>query len=125
MEPSFKPGDTVWILWQKLLDVKNAVCPFCGGDCYVYADGKNGETKQLNCPTCKGEGEIRISSRYQRVVEKVILDRVQLALDIPSAYYAGTRWLYNAPDKGIDRIFGTEAEAQADADKWNAEQKES
>jgi len=119
----FIPGDTVWILWQKP-DNKTAPCPFCGGECYAYATGENEETVQIPCPKCKGEGELTISSKWKREVELRILDRVQLAVGVPPVYFVGNRWCYDDPDHGVDQLFGTEAEAQAAAEKWNAEQKE-
>ena len=123
MEPRFKPGETVWILWQTQ-DVKTTPCPFCDGECKVYVDGKNGETLTAKCPKCGGDGELRVSAKWRRAVEKQTLERVQPANGIPPTYHIGNRWLWDAPDKGLDRIFGTEAEAQAEAEKWNAEQKE-
>jgi len=123
MELRFKPGETVWILWQKQ-DNTTEPCPFCGGECYVYVTGKNEGTAEISCPKCKGEGELTISSKWKREVELQILDRVQIAIGVDPTYYAGNRWLWDSPDRGLDRIFGTEVEAQAEADKWNAEQKE-
>jgi DnaJ-class molecular chaperone len=122
-EPRFKPGDTVWILWQKR-DNKTEVCPFCCGECYVYVTGKNEENIQVPCPKCEGNGELITSSKWKREVERRILDRVQVGIDIPPAYAVGDRWCYDNPEQDVSQIFGTEAEAQAVADKWNAEQKE-
>jgi hypothetical protein len=125
MEPRFKPGETVWILWQTQ-DIKTAPCPFCGGECEVPVEGKDGTVLIAKCPSCKGEGEIQLSAKWRRTVERRILDRVQLAVGIPPAYAVGNRWCYevDALRGGLDQVFASEADAQASADKWNAEQKE-
>lgn len=117
----YGPGDKVWAV---IRDFNSHPCAFCGTTGYISAKMDDGTEFKAVCPKCNGRKTVK-NNKYYVSLDKI--ECVNMKLNFTENEVFENCWeplsivLAKAGSINPERIFRTEAEAQAEMHKLNKE----
>lgn len=117
----YGPGDKVWAV---IRDFNSCLCTFCGATGYVSAKTDDGTEFRAICPKCNGRKTVDDNKYY---VSPDKIECVNMKLHFTENEVSENCWeplsivLAKAGGINPERIFKTEAEAQAEMHELNKE----
>ena len=117
----YGPGDKVWAV---IRDFNSHPCAFCGTTGYISAKMDDGTEFKAICPKCNGRKTVK-NNKYYVSLDKI--ECVNMKLHFKENEVSENCWeplsivLAKAGSINPERIFRTEAEAQAEMHELNKE----
>ena len=117
----YGPGDKVWAV---IRDFNSHPCAFCGTTGYISAKMDDGTEFKAICPKCNGRKTVK-NNKYYVSLDKI--ECVNMKLHFTKNEVSENCWeplsivLAKAGNINPERIFRTEAEAQAEMHELNKE----
>lgn len=117
----YGPGDKVWAV---IRDFNSHPCAFCGTTGYISAKMDDGTEFKAICPKCNGRKTVK-NNKYYVSLDKI--ECVNMQLHFTENEVSENCWeplsivLVKAGSINPERIFRTEAEAQAEMHELNKE----
>lgn len=133
INPEFQIGEAVYYVGFD--DWKKMVCPVCNGEQYITVTDTNLGILRARCPKCGGGVHGRSEVEHVAFkVERGYINSIKIIIkskdgDIKYSYHVSDNMCYNTCDNDYNdnyrtELYRTKEEAQAAADKRNAEAEE-